>query len=85
MKDTHETNLPAEETGKLEETKAPEVTPENTAAEVETTETPEEATANAIGKLSKEEILEKLKITNRFNNDENCLKEVESFINQELN
>ena len=60
MKDTHETNLPAEETGKLEETKAPEVTPENTAAEVETTETPEEATANAIGKLSKEEILEKL-------------------------
>ena len=24
MKDTHETNLPAEETGKLEETKAPE-------------------------------------------------------------
>lgn len=60
MKDTHETNLPAEETGKLEETKAPEVTPENTAAEVETTETPKEATANAIGKLSKEEILEKL-------------------------
>ena len=41
MKDTHETNLPAEETGKLEETKAPEVTPENTAAEVETTETPD--------------------------------------------
>ena len=60
MKDTHETNLPAEETGKLEETKAPEVTPENTAAEVETTETPDEATANAISKLSKEEILEKL-------------------------
>lgn len=60
MKDTHETNLPAEETGKLEETKAPEVTPENTAAEVEVTETVEEATANAVGKLSKEEILEKL-------------------------
>lgn len=81
MKDTHETNLPAEETGKLEETKVPEVTPENTATEevevtetveatetkeevaetVEgTTETVEEATANAIGKLSKEEILEKL-------------------------
>ncbi|MBC8617732.1 DUF349 domain-containing protein [Parabacteroides faecis] len=75
MKDTHETNLPAEETGKLEETKAPEVTPENNiAAEVETTGTVEEttetatdatvtveeATANAIGKLSKEEILEKL-------------------------
>ena len=56
----NETNLPAEETGKLEETKAPEVTPENTAAEVETTETPDEATANAISKLSKEEILEKL-------------------------
>ena len=45
MNDTHETNLPAEETGKLEETKAPEVTPENTAAEVEVTETVEEATA----------------------------------------
>lgn len=60
MNDTHETNLPVEETGKLEETKAPEVTPENTAAEVEITETVEEATANAVGKLSKEEILEKL-------------------------
>lgn len=82
MKGAHETNLPAEETGKLEETKVPEVTPENTATEevevtetveatetkeeevaetVEgTTETVEEATANAIGKLSKEEILEKL-------------------------
>lgn len=75
MKDTHETNLPAEETGKLEETKAPEVTPENNiAAEVETTGTVEETTetatdatvtveevtANALGKLSKEEILEKL-------------------------
>ena len=43
MKDTHETNLPAEETGKLEETKAPEVTPENNiAAEVETTGTVED-------------------------------------------
>lgn len=60
MNDTHETNLPTEKIGKLEETKAPEATPENTAAEVETTETPEEATANAIGKLSKEDILEKL-------------------------
>ena len=75
MKDTHETNLSAEETGKLEETNAPEVTPENNiAAEVETTGTVEEttetatdatvtveeATANALGKLSKEEILEKL-------------------------
>ena len=60
MNDTHETNLPVEETGKLEETKAPEVTPENTAAEVEVTETVDEATANAVGKLSKEEILEKL-------------------------
>lgn len=65
MNDTHDTNLPIEETGKLDETKAPEVTPENTAAEVattevETTETVDEATANAAGKLSKEEILEKL-------------------------
>ena len=31
MKDTHEANLPTEENGKLEETKAPETTPENTA------------------------------------------------------
>ena len=60
MNDPHETNVTVEENGKLEETKAPEVTPENTAAEVEVTETVEEATANAVGKLSKEEILEKL-------------------------
>lgn len=60
MKDTHEADLPVEETGKLEETKAPEVTPENTAAEVETEVTTEEAAANALGKLTKEEILEKL-------------------------
>ena len=52
MKDTHEANLPTEENGKLEETKAPETTPENTAEVVVTNETP--------GKLSKEEILEKL-------------------------
>lgn len=81
MKDTHEANLPTEENGKLEETKAPETTPENTAEEVVTNETPdagvaaeetseaevkidevaagEEAVATT-GKLSKEEILEKL-------------------------
>ena len=47
MKDTHETNLPAEETGKLEETKAPEVTPENTAAEVETTRMKRQRTLSA--------------------------------------
>ena len=39
MKDTHEANLPTEENGKLEETKAPETTPENTAEEVVTNET----------------------------------------------
>lgn len=70
MKDTQETNLPLEETGKLEETKAPEVNPENTADEVVTNQAPEveaetEATPSAeavvaAGKLSKEEILEKL-------------------------
>ncbi|WP_456087604.1 DUF349 domain-containing protein [Parabacteroides sp.] len=81
MKDTHETNLPTEENGKLEETKAPETTPENTAEEVVTNETPDagvaaeetseaavktdeaaagEETVAAAGKLSKEEILEKL-------------------------
>ena len=41
MMDTHETNLPAEETGKLEETKAPVTAPEDTAEEVVTNETPE--------------------------------------------
>ena len=81
MMDTHETNLPAEETGKLEETKAPVMTPEKAAEEVVTNETPEaevvaeeapaaavstdetaagEEAATAAGKLSKEEILEKL-------------------------
>lgn len=81
MKDTHEANLPTEENGKLEETKAPETTPENTAEAVVTNETPDagvaaeetseaevktdevaagEETVAATGKLSKEEILEKL-------------------------
>ena len=49
MKDTHEANLPTEETGKLEETKAPETTPENTADEVVTNETPD---AGEIGRAS---------------------------------
>ena len=57
MMDTHETNLPVEENGKLEETKALVTTPENT---VETTETATEEVAVVTGKLSKEEILEKL-------------------------
>ena len=71
MKDTHEANLPTEENGKLEETKAPGTTPENTAEEVVTNETPDaevktdevaagEETVATTGKLSKEEILEKL-------------------------
>ena len=71
MKDTHEANLPTEENGKLEETKAQETTPENTAEEVVTNETPDaevktdevaagEETVATTGKLSKEEILEKL-------------------------
>lgn len=70
MKDTQETNLPLEEAGQLEETKAPEVTPEKTADEVVTNEAPQvEAETEqapsaeavvAAGKLSKEEILEKL-------------------------
>lgn len=71
MKDTQDTNLPIEETGKLEEAKAPETTPENitgevvndeesgTATDVENEEVSEE-TMIAAGKLSKEEILEKL-------------------------
>lgn len=60
MKDTLETNLPAEETGKLEETKAPVETPENTTAVVETNDTPEGEMAVAASKLTKEEILAKL-------------------------
>ena len=81
MEDTHEANLPTEENGKLEETKAPETTPENTAEEVVTNETTDaevaaeetseaevktdevaagEETVATTGKLSKEEILEKL-------------------------
>ena len=81
MKDTHEANLPTEENGKLEGTKAPETTPENTAEEVVTNETTDaevaaeetseaevktdevaagEETVATTGKLSKEEILEKL-------------------------
>ena len=81
MRDTHEANLPTEENGKLEETKAPETTPENTAEAVVTNETPDagvaaeetseaevktdevaagEETVATTGKLSKEEILEKL-------------------------
>ena len=50
MMDTHETNLPVEENGKLEETKAQVTTPENT---VETTETATEEVAVVTGKLSK--------------------------------
>ncbi|MCC8133299.1 MAG: DUF349 domain-containing protein [Tannerellaceae bacterium] len=42
MKDTQETNLSIEETGKLEETKAPVTTPENTTEEVVSTESSEE-------------------------------------------
>ena len=45
MKDTHEANLPTEENGKLEETKAPETTPENTAEAVVTNETPDAGVA----------------------------------------
>lgn len=60
MKDTQDTNLPVEENDKLEETKSPEVTPENTAEVVVNAETPETEVVVAAGKLSKEEILEKL-------------------------
>lgn len=81
MKDTHETNLPIEETGKSEETKASVETPENTAEEIVKNETPDaevaaaetseeevstgetagdDEIAVATGKMSKEEILEKL-------------------------
>lgn len=60
MKDTQETNLPAEETGILEETKAPVAMPENTTEEVVTDETPEASMTVAAGKLSKEEILSRL-------------------------
>lgn len=61
MKDTLETNLPAEEAGNLEEAKTPEVTPEATTEEVVTNEEPEEDPVSiSAGKLSKEEIIVKL-------------------------
>ena len=71
MKDTYEANLPTEENGKLEETKAPGTTPENTAekvaveniseAEINTNESAtDETIVAATSKLSKEEILDKL-------------------------
>lgn len=60
MKDTQETNLPAEETGILEETKAPVAIPEITTEEVVTDETLEASMTVAAGKLSKEEILSRL-------------------------
>ncbi len=60
MKDTLETNLP-EETGKLEETKAPVEIPETSAAaDTESKEAEEVATTVAASKLTKEEILSKL-------------------------
>lgn len=71
MKDTYEANLPTEENGKLEETKVPGTTPENTAekvaveniseAEINTNESAtDETIVAATSKLSKEEILDKL-------------------------
>jgi hypothetical protein len=61
MSDTLETNLPeVENAGKLEETNVPEITPEITATDIETEESAEAVTAGAAGKLSKEEILNKL-------------------------
>jgi hypothetical protein len=75
MKDTYETNLPVEESDKLEETKVPAAEPENTAEEIQAEENipaedviaePEEEDASgeaalaANGKLTKEEILSKL-------------------------
>ncbi len=62
MKDTHETSLPTKESGMLEETKAPEVAPENAIGEVETAETSEKASEKAVGKLTKNDVLEKLAI-----------------------
>lgn len=65
MKDTLETNLP-EESGQLEEAKAPVETPtnettENTPAEVKTDD-PSDANVVAASKLTKEEILDKLTV-----------------------
>lgn len=60
MKDTVETNLPAEEAGKLEEAKAPVTVPENSQEDANANITPEEEVAMAASKLTKEEILSKL-------------------------
>lgn len=62
MKDTQENNLPIEESGTLEETKAPEMTPESATGEVKTTEDTGKAEAGAVGKLTKNDVLEKLAI-----------------------
>lgn len=62
MKDTHETSLPTEESGMLEETKAPEVAPENAIGEVETAKTSEQASEKVVDKLTKNDVLEKLAI-----------------------
>lgn len=75
MKDTLETNLP-EDTGKLEEAKAPVETPENTTVEVNANESTE-ATSMSTGKWTKEEILGKL--TELVNNSvETARTEVEA-------
>ncbi|MDR2388902.1 MAG: DUF349 domain-containing protein [Tannerellaceae bacterium] len=58
MKDAHETNLPIEETGKLEETKTPEIIPEN-AAEGKTP-----ADENIVEKEATEELVTEKPVTN---------------------
>ncbi|MCC8199001.1 MAG: DUF349 domain-containing protein [Tannerellaceae bacterium] len=56
MNDTQETNLPIEETGKLEETKAPVTTPENTTEEVVSTESSEEVAEVSANEISVETV-----------------------------
>ncbi|MCD8263823.1 MAG: DUF349 domain-containing protein [Tannerellaceae bacterium] len=63
MNDTHEANLPVEDNGNLEETKATEATPEVVAENLENTAegaAPAEEEAAETGKLSKEEIVQQL-------------------------
>ncbi len=83
MKDTHEANLPVEESGKLEETKATEVTPEEVVAEnpVDTAEgSADTEQVPETGQLTKEEVVQQLSAlveaaANASRNDIEALKQ----------
>jgi len=81
MNDTLDTNLPVEESGKLDETKATEIVPETSAEEVTTESKASDAADNeTTAKMSKEDVLAKLKALvenpeNASRNDVDSLKQ----------